>query len=211
MKLIPTSENLTYKILIFIILLVCLFEWGKAQDKFAGTSFYYGNSNWVRTDNGSYYNYENVEYGANVFWQRQILKKDKSVSAFSWKAKLNLVSSHYTFLYSNTKEKNFRWEFLLGSKAHFLTTKKLKPHVELLIGIMTQQGYEERLHAGFSFTEELNFGVDYYLTSKAFFSFDFGWKHISNLNFYKLNKGLDVIIFQVGYGFNISDKMKLTF
>ncbi len=196
------NENfLKQSVIAILLLLFCSVV--KSQEHFVGSSLYYGNSNWIRTDNESYYNYNNLEYGGSFFWQRSILKKDKSNSAFLWKAKMNLISSHYTFLYSNTDQNIFRVEFLLGSKAYFLTSEKFKPFTELLVGGMIQKGYKERLQKGFSFTEELNFGADYYIKPHLFWGLSLGWKHVSNLNFYSLNKGLDIITLQTGIGIKI--------
>ncbi len=199
--------NLTKKtFLLFFFLFVLLL--GKSQEQFLGSSFYYGNSNWVRTSDDSYYNYDNLEYGGSFFWQRSILKKDKTRSPFSWRVKLNVISSHYTFLYDQTKEKIFRLEFLPGIKAHFLTSNRVKPFAEFLVGVMTQSGYKQRLHSGFSFSEELNLGFDYFINPKLFLNASTGWKHVSNLNFYTLNKGVDIVTIQTGIGYKIQKKSK---
>ena len=88
-------------------------------------------------------------------------------------------------------------EFSIEAKKQFF--KSFSVFLQVGLGLSYIDTETERLAKGFTFIENLNFGVGFQMNSKLSVQFFSGVGHVSNLNFQLPNSGYN--IFNTGFGF----------
>lgn len=167
-----------------------------AQNSFE-TGIQYGSSDLMRKSNDSHYNYENSEFGIfagkNVGWKRN---QGDRIRKF-WMYTTQLYLGNYLFIAEDRSQKPFRAIVFGGLKLQ-KPLDNINLHAKGMIGSGYQTGYYERLPAGIYFTEKLNLGIEFKNIQKLQPFLDVGIMHVSNGNFYKLNRGIEVVYVELG-------------
>lgn len=183
--------------LIYLIILIlsshCLFA---QNDTFIG--FGYGSSDIFRQDDSSHYNYKNTEF--SVFVEKNFDWKSNPENRIKkyWILQPKLSFGAYEFYADNTTEQIFRTDVSAGIK-FVKEFQSLSAHAKVNLSSGYQSGYHQRLAAGVFFTERINFGIEFQGIRQIRTFVDIGAMHISNANFHRLNRGLEVFFIEVGF------------
>ncbi|MDG4949726.1 acyloxyacyl hydrolase [Weeksellaceae bacterium KMM 9724] len=180
----------------YLIFILSLFNMVQAQnDIYVGVS--YGTSDIFRKDDASHYNYKNTEFG--VFAIKDFAWKsnaDKSIKKH-WFLQPKINYGQYTFLVDDHEQDIYRASLGGGIKFE-KELRKLALHARFGLNAGYQSGYYQRLEKGVYFAEKLNLGLGFNLNPRMKSFIDIGAMHISNANFYPLNRGLEVFFIELG-------------
>lgn len=183
------------KIIYFLILMGCQLMYAQ-NDMFIGVT--YGSSDLFRQDDASHYNYKNSEIG--VFLEKNFAWKSNSENSIKkyWILQPKLILGDYVFYADDIHQKIFRGDLSAGIK-FVKEFNKISAQAKFNMSSGYQTGYHQRLEKGVFFTEKLNLGLEFQFISKLPTFVDVGVMHISNANFYPLNRGLEVFFIEVGF------------
>ena len=180
---------------LFSIIFCVFFTFAFAQST-TEMGFAYGNSDIFRKTDQSHFNYQNSEFGfffsKNLAWN----KNDSQVLQKYWLIQPQVYIANYNFLSESVKQKIVRGIIYGGIKFQ-KPFQHWSLHSKLAVGAGYQSGYYQRLAKGIYFTEKLNVGISYPVFQQSNAGVDVGIMHVSNGNFYELNRGLEVFFIEL--------------
>ncbi|MDO5509830.1 MAG: acyloxyacyl hydrolase [Weeksellaceae bacterium] len=177
-----------------ILLLICspLF----AQKGF-DVGLYAGNSDLLRKNDDSYYNYTNREYGVFFGKSYSIFQRHAHRTfQIDWRA--HFIKAKYTMPSENFESEVTKGNVLFGI-GHLWLQPNWQYSIRFGIGPGMHSGYYKRLTAGYYFTEELSFTLKRRLAQEQYLILTTGGMHNSNGNIYHVNRGLDLLFMRLGY------------
>ena len=189
-------RNIPYMKIILSIFFVLILNFSFGQ-KFVEVGLNYGTSSLFRKNDASHYNYQSNEFGAFVTFNSGWKRNEGDRLKKFWLINPQVYFGNYEFYAENVSQKPFR-AILYGGLKLQKPFNNFALNSKFLIGSGYQTGYHERLPGGIYFTEKLNLGVEFNL-KKDYRSFvDLGVMHVSNGNFYPLNRGVEVFYVELG-------------